>query len=1761
MPVIRLRDLARIGLFAFALAGSATGALAQAKSFVRDNLGSDGIRLEDTFRRAERGTPNAQQARRDGEAALARGDQRRALALFTSAIVADPKDAVNWLRFARVATDIEPQNYSERYTLRERATVAAYMAYQRATARPDEARALALLGEIYAQREYFRPSLEAYRASLQLADVASVRATYEDLRAKHGFRITEYKVDSDAASPRACFQFSEALAGGRTDFTPFVAVSGAANAAVTTEGEQLCIDGLKHGQKYAIVLRQGLPSAVGENLLKSADYDIYVKDRSPQVRFTGRNYVLPKTGQEGIPVVSVNSKEAAVEIYRIGDRNLLPTLKADDFLTQLSKWQAGTIAREKGQKIWSGRLALASELNRDVVTAFPVSQAIPKMEPGIYVMTAVPADGEAPKAASADDDGDSDSGPSNRATQWFVVSDLGLSAMKGADGIAILARSLATGMPMQGVEVRLVARNNEVLATKTTDASGRAQFDPGLARGEGGMAPGMVVASATGGLGQPAEGARFDYGFLDMGGAPFDLSDRGVKGRAVTTGMEAFLYTERGVYRSGETVNLTALLRDSRGVAVPGSPLTIVMRRPDGVEYKRETVGDGGLGGRAWSMALLNGAQRGTWRAQAYLDPKGKAIGEASFLVEDYVPERLELTLAPKTPALRPGEPAQIDLAARYLYGAPGAGLEVGGEVVVQKAEGSGIRGLDGYEVGLTQEDVEASTAEIEDKAETGPDGKVVVTVPIQAVTSPRPTEAKITLRVAEPGGRAIERSLTLPILPEGPVLGVKKTFTSLADGAQAGFDVVLAQPDGTRLAKAGIGWSLYRVERRYQWFNSDGRWGYEPVTSSRRVSDGRVDVGTGEPGRITAPVNWGTYRLDVAADGIGTARTSITFSVGYSGEQTADTPDLLEVSLDKGSYRAGETMQAQIKPRFAGRVTLAVMTDGVQELREVDLPASGTTVSIPVKAEWGAGAYLIATAFRPLDAAQKRMPGRALGLAWFAIDRAARTLEVSIDAPEKMRPRGTMKLPVKLAGLTAGEEAYVTVAAVDVGILNLTRYQTPDPAGHFFGQKALGVELRDLYGYLIDGMQGTAGAIRSGGDADAGGLNGIPPTQEPLARYSGVVKVGPDGVANVEFEIPAFNGSVKVMAAAWTKGRVGSADRTVIVRDPIVVSGTLPRFLNIGDRSRLRLDLDNVEAAAGEYSVELDVAGPILVEADALKKSVRLGQGAKGDVVIPIAAAGMGDAVLNVRLVGQGVDLDQRFTLRIQPGTGSLVRRTVRPLEAGASATLTSDLLADLVPGTGAVSVSVSPLAALDVPGLLQALDRYPYGCTEQTVSRALPLLYANRLAAAEHLGLDGKLDDRIRGAIERVLSRQDTNGAFGLWSVGSSEDYWLDAYTTDFLTRAREAKFAVPQTAFSQSLDRLRNYVANTQEIGANGDTIAYAAYVLARNGRPVAGDLRYMTDTKLSEFKTPLARAQLAAALGLIGDRERAVRVFASAVQLLGQVRDGPTARSDYGTRLRDGAALIALASETGVGRDALAPVTRAVSEERGVRGFTSTQEQAWMVLAAEALQRDAGAVRVTVDGEAVQGSLYRTFRGPRLDRGEVKIGNAGTASAELVVSVSGNPIGPEPAASRGYSVERTYYKLDGTKADPSRVRQGDRLVTVLKVTEPQALYARVLLVDLLPAGFEIDNPKLASSDTVAALDWLQTEVTPVTEEYRDDRFVAAFDRDTGQKATWTVAYTVRAVAPGRYVHPAATVEDMYRPDRFGRTAFGSVEVTPR
>ena len=298
-------------------------------------------------------------------------------------------------------------------------------------------------------------------------------------------------------------------------------------------------------------------------------------------------------------------------------------------------------------------------------------------------------------------------------------------------------------------------------------------------------------------------------------------------------------------------------------------------------------------------------------------------------------------------------------------------------------------------------------------------------------------------------------------------------------------------------------------------------------------------------------------------------------------------------------------------------------------------------------------------------------------------------------------------------------------------------------------------------------------------------------------------------------------------------------------------------------------------------------------------------------------------------------------------------------------------------------------------------------------------------------------------------------------------------------------------------------------------------------------------------------------------MLGDRARAASAFGAALKALEAERDDGVSRPDYGSRLRDAAAVLALVAEANLGgaieTGAIERAGAVLDAARAGRSFLSTQEMNWMTLAAEALAEHASLADFSVDGEPVKGALYRRWSGPVLPGRSIVIANTGQNPAQLVVSVSGAPIEPDPAAVNGYAIERSFYKLDGTKLDALQsMAQNERVVVALKVTEAQARYARLLVVDRLPAGLEIDNPALVDGGSIEAFSWLSKDVEPAHAEYRDDRFVAAFDRAPDQSAFITMAYVVRAVAPGHYVYPPATAEDMYDPERYGRTAFGELEV---
>ncbi|MCP4820558.1 MAG: alpha-2-macroglobulin family protein, partial [Shimia sp.] len=1156
-------------------------------------------------------------------------------------------------------------------------------------------------------------------------------------------------------------------------------------------------------------------------------------------------------------------------------------------------------------------------------------------------------------------------------------------------------------------------------------------------------------------------------------------------------------------------------------------------------------------GGHVFSMPLGSSVPRGSWRISFKTDLDAPALAVKKVLVEDFLPERIDFDLSLPEAPLDSSNMPPLKVAARYLFGAPGAGLTVEGELRL-KARNE-VVGFEGYRFGRHDTPYFATTeyfgGEVTDVA-----GRSDVFLPLPDQTAEgRPLEADIKVRVLEGSGRPVERTLTHPVAAAGPMIGIRPTFEDVvAEGSSARFQIIALNAD-LKPAEMKVRWAINRVQTSYQWYQLYGNWEWEPTTHRTRVAGGEITLGA-TPATLEAPVDWGRYEIVVEQVGGDAVASSSDFYAGwYAPVDASDTPDTLEMSLDKDGYRSGEVATLRLVPRYAGTALISVMSNRMISMRAVEVKEGENLVSLDVTDEWGAGAYVTASVIRPADVPAGQNPARSLGVSYAQIDPGLKQLSVSIDAPAKVNPRGPVDVAVNVEGLASGEQAYVTVAAVDVGILNLTRFESPNPSDHYFGQRRLGMEIRDVYGRLIDGMNGNMGALRSGGDANAGGgFESPPPTEDLVAFFSGPVAVGADGRALVSFDMPEFNGTVRFMAVAWSATGVGEAERDVIVRDPVVVTASLPRFLAPGDQSRLLLEIVHAEGPAGRMG--LDVVSEGITLADDVPSGLTLSDQSSERLSLNLAANDVGDHRIRVALTTpDGRQLIKSLSLSVRANDPEISHTQQIVLDAGDSLVLGNDLFADFLAGTGSAVISSGALARFDAAGLLQALDRYPYGCTEQVTSQALPLLYFESVSDA--LGLTPRKDmqERVNQAVAKVLTRQANNGAFGLWRAESG-DFWLDAYVSDFLSRAKSKGFEVSALAFRQPMDNLRNRVNYAPDFDLGGEDIAYALFVLAREGAAAMGDLRYYADVKSQSFATPLAAAQVGAALAFYGDQTRADTMFRQAASLVESRKDEAGSqywRADYGTRLRDVAGLLTLALEAGseaVDSDALA--VRVTASDRSL----STQESVWSLMAAHALIEDDGDSGLSVDGNAMSGPLLERLADD-IAVAPLTVRNEGQVAQNVTVTAIGVPDYPVAAGGYGYALDRSYFALDGSPMDPLQVRTGDRFVAVLTVDPFENGGARLMVNDPLPAGFEIDNPNLLESGDVRELDWLET-VWAESSEFRSDRFLAAVDWRSDK--SFRLAYVVRAVSPGTYHHPAASVEDMYRPQYRANTDAGQLVV---
>lgn len=1570
-------------------------------------------------------------------------------------------------------------------------------------------------------------------------------APYQETKAPDfAFRRLEIQTSQD--TPEACLVFTRKLdATGGTRYEDYVKLDPELSIAIRPTEDRLCIGGLAFNESYTLEMKEGLPSGTGEKLSRSETIPVQLRDQDPKVAF-GNGFILPRESMGGVPVSTINVDELDIKIMRVGDR-LLSQLQAGIVdQREVYPYEAGQVENEQGALIWHGRLKTEGPRNQVLTTGFPIRDVLKDQKQGVYMLMAR-------DAKHTEEDNDSYWRPA--ASQWVIDTDMGLTSFRGDSGLTVFVRSFNTATPIPSVKLVLVARNNEILGEATTDSQGRADFEPAKLKGAGGNEPVVVMAYWSS-----------DFAYLDLRRPAFDLTDRGVEGRAVPGPIDAYLYLERGIYRPGETVQLVTLLRDKIANAIPDMPLTVVVSRPDGTEFKRFTVTDEQQGGAHTPFTLTATAPRGRWQAAAFADPQGSPIGRVGFDVQDFVPQRLKVSLTPAVETLRPGTPFDVKVESRFLYGAPAAGLDGEGELTISK-DPAPFEKFKEYRFGRVDESFDGVVATMTvDKTDAQGVSAAHGVIEQLAETS-LPLQAKVRVSIFEPGGRSTDEQIMLPVRTRDLMIGVDPLFDgdTVAEKAEAGFGIIAVDDKGNAVARNGLTYELVREEYGYNWYRTqEGEWRYEETRRDRIVTGGKLDLKADAPSRIAQVVDWGSYRLTVVDPASG-ASTAVRFWGGWYGGTTTDKPDRVAVVADKKDYKVGDTAKITIQPPTDGKALLVLATDQVFSSQVIDVSATGTTIDVPVTDKWGGGVYALVTHYRPLSSAQTRAPVRAIGLVWIDVDTSSRTLGVDIGTPEKITPRGQVNIPLTITGVSG--ETFVTLAGVDEGILQLTDFVSPDPAKYYYGKRQLGLQIRDDYGRLIQQQDMQVGQLRTGGDGFGGrGLAVVP--QKTVALFSGLVKVGSDGKANVAFDIPDFNGELRLMAVAYGPTSVGSASKPLTVRDPIVSDVVLPRFLAPGDNASVALNLHNIEGGAGAYTATIKASGPVGVPNGAFTTSQTLAVGQRVLIPVPLQTSATGIGTVTLNLEGpSGFKVERAWPIEIRAPQLPITRETVVEFKPGEISNLSKDLVAGLIPGTESVTVTVTGAKGYDnVGGMLKWLDRYPYGCLEQTTSRAFPLVYFNDMAVLAGLKTDQKIEERVQNAIDRVLDMQTYSGGFSLWAGGNDEvDPWLASFAIDFLVQSKAKNYIVPREGLERSMKYLRN-VAGQDSTGDSAR--AYAFYILARAGVANPSDLRYFADTRMANVPSALGAGMLGVALTQVGDKARAIKAFDRAKKLGVEAPIATWWRDQYyDSALRDTAGLTAMAAQAGEQQLVQALISRTSAFNMQVN-WTTTQEKAWMLLAAHEIEANAPQVSVNVKG--VEGtSKGKTVRlaptSAELEKG-ISLTNTGDKAVWRTVSVDGVPVDLQPAENEGgLTVSKSFFTMSGDSVTPAQMKQNDRLIVLVRGSMANNLRRQMAVLDLLPAGWEIEAPVGRNEDGSSLYSFLPALTPTSTQEARDDRYVAAFflgssyrDPETSVKPEFAVAYIARAITPGTYIVPAVTAEDMYAPEVRARTTPGSVTI---
>ena len=1551
--------------------------------------------------------------------------------------------------------------------------------------------------------------------------------------------------------------------------------------------------------RYAVLVNAQLADKFGRVLAQEYQYTIRSAAVSPAYYFASRGMVLPARQNGGLPVVTVNVPEVDVEFLKVQDDKLPafldrvisspPGKVVSDIRDHAEQTGDNGSGDEYGhgelrgvveywtldkihtltKSVYTGRFVTEQQANRRSVTFLPVEDIKELAQPGVYVAVM------------------SQPGRFGYEYQvtYFYVSDLGLHARLFPKSADVYLSSLLDGRPLAKVEVQWLDAAGKQLARGESDAEGRVHF---AVRPQGAK---VILAR----LGAQVSMIALKEPALDL--SEFSIS--GEPGKPV----RLFAWSGRDLYRPGERFDISVLARDADGRSLGPLPVQAILKRPDGKkQFTASWQSDQFAGYYRQTIELPLDAPTGFWSLELRADPADRVPATVyRFGVEEFLPERMKLDLVAQEQGLHPEQPLQVQAKGIYLYGAPAGNNRLLGVAQFRRNPNPLETVLPGFIFGDANEETLNIRQELPE-LQLDAAGKGTLEVDLSpAQKRHSPISVRTTVSLLESGGRPVVRSLERVLWPSPVLVGIRPLFVGdyARENAPVHFEVVRASQDGSLLAAAELPVRLFRENRNYYWRYDDERgWNSGFTETDELVATSALTLAAQERGGLSLPVEYGRYRLEISDPESGQTM-KYRFYAGWSAksdESQGIRPDRVALKLDKPAYQEGrDTAQLTITPPHGGQALITVEGDRTLWTRRLPIPPEGTTVAIPIDASWQRhDLYLSVVVLRPGSEGDRVTPARALGIVPLPLERSARELQVALEAPDKMRPERDMLVRVKVPE-ASGQEALLTLSAVDAGILNITNFATPNPFAFFFGQLRYGADLHDIYGRLIEKMAGKKGKLRYGGDAAPQTTRGLPKKLRLVDIFSGPVQLDANGEAEISLSVPDFNGTLRLMAVAATADSYGSADTEVVVAAPLVAELSTPRFISSGDEATIALDLHNLSGGQATLGVRLPETAGLRIHNPERRLSLQNQEKAVLRFTIEADKQFIGLADLRVQVEGSSgagpLKLERSFALQVQPLTPEQQLRKRYMIAPGAEKALDGSDVAGFLPMSVQAHLMLSDKPPLDVRGAVQGLLSYPYGCVEQSVSRAYPHLFVDG-NMARALGLKphtlAERSTMVAKTIARLNAGQAANGGFSLWGGAGNSEYWLSAYVGNFLQDARERGFEVPAEMQKKTmnflLQGLQSGIAGIsgQAVRFDADqlwgdslyagagrfgVLSYGGYVLAREARAPLSTLRQLFELRASAA-SGLPLVQLGLALRLMGDEDKANIAIAEGLQ---KPRLEGYWWGDYGSSLRDSALSYALLKRHGVqtpGMDNLLMQAAGILENTR---WLSTQEKFALFLAgSDVLDNQAGADK-TQELSVRTASQTRTLQlqgmqilqmsaadlasGPRLH-------NSSTRPIFAEVVLSGRPRSMPAAQTDGIKLSRQLYNSNGKPFTGGHLQSGSSLIVHVRI-ESNSPIANALVVDHVPAGLEIENLNLVQGEGMEQLLIGGMNVAEIMadnairhQEFRDDRYVAAVNL----RQTQDLFYRVRVVTPGRFAWPPLYAEDMYRPAINGIfTGGGSITIT--